>query len=201
VRKSGLDSPDSVGNGRDIPPEQSEAFGDNGVNAQLAVRRRGQAPEPQSGASKKPGLRSASHCQPIELAAYRSLHLTLSDRSSADLYSISRFLCPRTLWYRFHRGQTIRLDQIGEPQAFEPDRRMLHGLRQRVMAAHSIGRHLQSLGRRHSQWPPQGRLMEVARHSHRILTDYDRISVCPADRIRLLTSLLLTSISLFTSFK
>jgi len=76
VRKSGLDSPDSVGNGRDIPPEQSEAFGDNGVNAQLAVGRRGQAPEPQSGASKKAGLEVG-----VALPADRTrgLSLTSSD--------------------------------------------------------------------------------------------------------------------------
>jgi hypothetical protein len=45
LRKSGLDSPDSVGNGRNIPPEQREAFGDNGINGQLAVRRRSQTPD------------------------------------------------------------------------------------------------------------------------------------------------------------
>jgi ABC-type nitrate/sulfonate/bicarbonate transport system ATPase subunit len=40
-----------------------DRLNDNGINAQLAVRRRGQAPEPRSGASKTLGLRSVSHRQ------------------------------------------------------------------------------------------------------------------------------------------
>ena len=57
-----------------------------GISAHLAVRDRGQAPQPRSGASKTPGLRSATHRQTIKLAARSLLHLTMSDRSSADLY-------------------------------------------------------------------------------------------------------------------
>ena len=60
---------------------------DNGINAKLAVRGRGQAPQPRSGASKMPGLRSAMQRRTIMIADCRSLHLTLSDSSSADLYS------------------------------------------------------------------------------------------------------------------
>jgi hypothetical protein len=52
-----------------------------GKSAKLAVRGRGQA-----GASKTPGLRSAMPRRTIMIADCRSLHLTLSDSSSADLY-------------------------------------------------------------------------------------------------------------------
>jgi hypothetical protein len=89
LRKSGLNSPDSVGNDRDIAPGQRARFGDSGINAHLAVRGRGQAPQPRSGASKAPGLRSATHRETIKAAARRPQNLTLPDRSSADLYSSS----------------------------------------------------------------------------------------------------------------
>jgi len=43
-------------------------FGDNGIHAKLAVRGRGQAPQPPSGASKTPGLRSAMQRRTIMIA-------------------------------------------------------------------------------------------------------------------------------------
>jgi len=49
-------------------------FGDNGISAHLAVRGRGQAPQPRSGAPKAPGLRSASPRQTINRAARHPLH-------------------------------------------------------------------------------------------------------------------------------
>jgi hypothetical protein len=49
-------------------PGQRARFGDNGISAHLAVRGRGQAPQPRSGAPKAPGLRSASHRQTINRA-------------------------------------------------------------------------------------------------------------------------------------
>jgi transposase len=85
-----LNSPDSVGNDRDIAPGQRARFGDSGINAHLAVRGRGQAPQPRSGASKAPGLRSATHRETIKAAARRPQNLTLPDRSSADLYTAWR---------------------------------------------------------------------------------------------------------------
>ena len=69
-----------------LPLRWASSFADNGINAKLAVRGRGQAPQPRSGASKMPGLRSAMQRRTIMIADCRSLHLTLSDSSSADLY-------------------------------------------------------------------------------------------------------------------
>ena len=51
---------------RSILPSGASSFGDNGINAKLAVRGRGQAPQPRSGASKTPGLRSAMQRQTIK---------------------------------------------------------------------------------------------------------------------------------------
>src|SRR6187551_2143094 len=44
------------------------------------------SPQPRSGASKTPGLRSVMRRESIRRAVLRRLHRTLSDESSADLY-------------------------------------------------------------------------------------------------------------------
>ena len=60
-------------------------------------------------------------------------------------------LCPSCCGFGFVEAKSYAWIRLGEPQAFGPDRRLLHGLRQHVMAAHSIGRHLQRLGSRRSE--------------------------------------------------
>jgi hypothetical protein len=51
-----------------LPLPSASSFGDNGINAKLAVRGRGQAQQPRSGALKTPGLRSAMQRRTIMIA-------------------------------------------------------------------------------------------------------------------------------------
>ena len=58
-----MDSPDGVRPDEDLTLRRELSLAGTASMADLAMRVRGQAPQPRSGAPKAPGLRSASHRQ------------------------------------------------------------------------------------------------------------------------------------------